>query len=54
MKHDMTEFRPTAEADEPAEPAELIETLMRGPVKTLPSIVVVGDDDVFGITPYEP
>ena len=28
-----------------------IDALMRQPPKDLPSIVVVGDDDVFGITP---
>ena len=50
----MTERR-TFEADEDGEAeTELgrqIEALMRQPVKEPPSIIVVGDEDVFGITP---
>jgi len=28
-----------------------IDTLMKRPLKKMPSIIVVGDDDVFGFTP---
>jgi hypothetical protein len=28
-----------------------IDTLMKGPLKEPPSIIVVGDDDVIGFTP---
>lgn len=37
--------------DAETEIARQIEALMREPVKEPPSIIVVGDDDVFGITP---
>jgi len=51
----MTE-RMTLRADEESqgeadETGRQIEALMRQPVKEPPSIIVVGDDDVFGITP---
>ena len=31
-----------------------IDALMKGPVRKMPSIVVVGDDDVIGYTPAPP
>jgi hypothetical protein len=43
--------RPAAGDSEPEEAARLIDALMAEPPKGLPSIVVVGDDAVFGITP---
>ena len=49
------ETRTTFEPDQGgrAEAAE-IEALMREPVKPPPSIIVIGDDDVFAITPPKP
>jgi hypothetical protein len=38
-------------ADAQTEFAGQIEALMRQPVKLPPAIIVVGDDDIFGITP---
>jgi hypothetical protein len=49
------EERRTFAADEDGElTQQAIEALMREPVKEPPSIIVVGDDDVFGITPAQP
>ena len=49
--------RRTFQADDDDQPDELgrqIEALMRQPVKERPAITVVGDDDVFAITPAPP
>lgn len=42
-----------ADAAERAELARHIDVLMAMPVKSWPSIIVVGDEAVFGITPAD-
>jgi hypothetical protein len=41
---------PKPPVDEAAR-ARLIDTLMAGPVRERPAITVVGDDEVFGVSP---
>lgn len=42
--------QPSPVPEEPGE-AALIDQLMAGPIKERPKIIVLGDDDVFGINP---